>query len=213
MKAFRREDARGQVVAELDGEERAVVARVVADVGLLLGAEPFGADRPATPDAEDELFRHLAGWEERPVDPRDPAVLRLLPNAAPTDQEVADEFRRLTEGDLRDLKVQRLRRIWEALSATGPEWAVDVDEALPTAAALTDVRLVLAARLGLEDDADVDRLHHEVDLAMHFMDGDDAPSAVVDGERVWLGMLYEALAWLQESLLQCIVDQGEVHHA
>ena len=40
MRAFRARD--GVAVAELDAEERMVVARIVADVGLLLGEEVFG---------------------------------------------------------------------------------------------------------------------------------------------------------------------------
>ena len=76
------------------------------------------------------------------------------------------------------------------------------DEALATAAALTDVRLVLASRLGLVTDDDADRLHHEIDLASHALESDDEHALPVDHERVWLGMLYQALTWLQESLVE-----------
>ena len=206
MKGF---EARGTAaVAELDDEERMVVARIVADVGLLLGGEQFGmADpgsrhSPAADDDMDDIFAHLRGLEESLAEPDDPAVLRLLPSASRDDRDVSDEFRRLTEGDLRDLKVARLRTMWEQLSEDGPEWEIDAAEAMSTAAALTDVRLVLASRLSLDSDEDADRLHGEIELASHALGTDAEEDLGVDPERVWLGMLYQALTWLQESLVQ-----------
>jgi hypothetical protein len=205
VKAFR---ARGGVaVAELDHDERAVVARIVADVGLLLGGEVFGMERPAWESGPTEdLLEYLTNFEAHLAAPDDPAILRLLPNAAPTDREAADEFRRYTEPDLRALKVARLRRIWSQLSEDGPRWEVAAGEAMDTAAALTDVRLVLASRLGIETDEDVERLHGEVALAS----GDaEADSGAADPERVWLGMLYEALTWLQDSLVIFVMGEEE----
>lgn len=204
MKAFR---AVGDTaVAELDAEERAVVARVVADVGLLLGGEAFGMERERPDDQEDPLFMHMLGLEAALSDPDDPAVLRVLPNAAPTDRDVAEEFRRFTEPDLRRLKVARLRAIWVALSEDGPEWVVQEADALATAAALTDVRLVLASRLGLETDADASALHDMIESSMGGRGtGARAGADAGDIERVWLGMLYQALTWMQESLMSYVM--------
>ena len=207
-------EARGDdAVATLDDEERLVVARIVADVAGLLGADAFGSShedfRNSGETDVDDPFEHLRGLEESIREPSDPAILRLLPNAAPTDREAADEFRRLTDGELRSGKIRRLRRIWESLSDGGDEWVVPADEALATAAALTDVRLVLASRLGLKTDDDADRLHQEIDLATHALETDDERTLPVDPERVWLGMLYQALTWLQESLVQYMVGTSE----
>lgn len=209
MRGFHtREDS---AVAELDDEERMVIARIVADVGLLLGGEQFGMgspiDRDAGMDEADAIFRHLRGLEESLAEPDDPAVLRLLPNASKEDRDVADEFRRLTENDLRELKVARLRTMWEQLSEDGPEWEVERGDAMSTAAALTDVRLVLASRLRLDTDEDAERLHAEIDLAAHVMETGADDELDVDPERVWLGMLYQALTWLQESLMQCATKE------
>lgn len=199
-------EARGDVaVAELDSEERAVIARVIADVGLLLDGESFGMEPERVEDSEEELFRHLRGLEAALSDPEDPAVLRILPNAAPTDREVADEFRRLTEPELRATKVDRLRVMWMALSEDGPEWEVPADQAMATAAALTDVRLVLAARLGLDTDDDADALHRELDMAEHALATGADSDFAINPERVWLGMLYQALTWLQESLMSYVM--------
>jgi hypothetical protein len=196
-------------IAVLDDEERLVVARIVADVALLLGAEAFGLDHPAEPAPAsdiDDPFEYLRGLEESIREPSDPAILRLLPNAAPADREVAEEFRRLTDGELRATKIRRLRRIWEQLSRSDDEWVVPADEALATAAALTDVRLVLASRLGLVTDDDADRLHQEIDLAAHALETDEEEVLPIDHERVWLGMLYQALTWLQESLVEFVAE-------
>ena len=139
------------------------------------------------------------------AEPDDPAILRLLPNAAPTDREVADEFRRYTEPDLRALKVARLRRMWEQLSEDGPRWEVAEEDAMETAAALTDVRLVLASRLEIETDADAERLHADVGIAQEAAVGGIEP----DRERIWLGMLYEALTWLQDSLVAFVMGEED----
>ncbi|WNM25221.1 DUF2017 family protein [Demequina capsici] len=208
MRGFERQG--DTVVAVLDEEERTVIARIIADVGLLLGDVRFGAqddEDDDEPDDEKALFDGLADLGGVRTQPVDPAVLRLLPDASPADAEVSAEFRRLTEGDLRALKLDRLRRMWDQLGADGDAWVLKVDEAMPTAAAFTDVRLVLATRLGLDTDEDVDRLHQEIDEGVRALDEDeDAP---VDHERVWLGMLYQALSWLQETLVGCLAAGQE----
>lgn len=196
-------------VAQLDEEERTVVARMVADVGLLLGAEPFGmtppVDRDAGLDAEDALAQALSRIAESATDPDDPAVLSLLPHASTEDREVAQEFRRLTEADLRMTKVDRLRRIWEDLSDDGPDWVVPYDEALATASALTDIRLVLASRLQLTSDDDGELLRSELATAL---ESGEEPATRAEAERVWLAMLYESLGWLQQSLVDALMEEG-----
>lgn len=207
MKAFSR---RGDdAVASLDADERTVVARIVADVGLLLGGDVFGLEGERMPEpADDDILRHLRDFEEALAAPDDPAVLRLLPSAS-QDREVADEFRRLTEPDLRDLKVRRLRKVWEQLSDDGEEWVVPLDEAMAVAGALTDVRLVIASRLGIDTDEDAERLSTEIELAAHAVETDADAQLGVDPERLWLGMLYSALAWLQDSLVTALSHAAE----
>ncbi|WP_061960673.1 DUF2017 family protein [Demequina flava] len=197
-------------VAQLDDEERTVVARIVADVGLLLGGEPFGmtapVDREQPRDDEDALFAALARITESVEDPDDPAVLALLPHASDDDRELAQEFRRLTEEDLRLHKTDRLRRMWEDLSQDGPDWLVPFDECLATASALTDIRLVLASRLGLDSDDDGELLRSELATAI---EADDEPASRSEAERIWLGMLYESLGWLQQSLLDTLMEDDD----
>jgi len=208
VKAFDRDG--DDAVAFLDTEERLVIARIVADVGMLLGNEDFGELHPVEDTDEDALFRHLAGLEKSLATPDDPAVLRLLPPAS-KDTEIAQEFRNLTEHGLREDKTQRLREVWTALSQEQEEWRVPLEHATATAAALTDVRLVLATRLGLETDEDAERLHTEIALAGHAVDTDAAEDLGVDPQRAWLGMVYQALTWLQDSLVTAAMGEPVVY--
>ena len=234
MRGFRPVD--GWYVAGLGPTEREVFATVVADVAELLGAERFEWPEPAEPDASGPL----AGLQMSTGDldaPEDPAVRRLLPDASRDDEAVAAEFRRLTEADLRSAKIARLRDVWQALvdPATGasgppgrrrsrPRTTVDDDDDLVLtredapafAAALTDVRLVLAERLGIRTEEDADRLYAvleaqaaaEEDAAAlgHPADDDRPAREVLEQEmRAYLGSVYAALSWLQESLMAVLL--------
>src|SRR4051812_50014996 len=111
MRGFRREgDA---YVAEVDAAERQVLAAVVADVAQLLGAGRFEETRGTRVRG---LLDGLRLTGEAVPPPDDAAVRRLLPDASRDDAEVAAEFRRLTEPDLRRLKIDRLAALWDALA-------------------------------------------------------------------------------------------------
>ncbi|GIG38296.1 DUF2017 domain-containing protein [Cellulomonas phragmiteti] len=194
MRAFRRH--KGRFVAQLDAGERAVVASVVADVAELLGAGRF-EDGPREGDQPAAVPGAPAGWSLRtaPVPPpQDPAVRRLLPDASRDDPEVAGEFRRLTEDDLRARKIARLRSLWTSLVHGEPGWpehalVVAPHAADDVAATLTDLRLVLGERLDLRTDEDSEALY------------DGLVSESEDDVRAYLASVYGALSWLQESLL------------
>jgi Domain of unknown function (DUF2017) len=216
MRAFRRE--RGMFVAELDSGERAAVAAVVADVAQLLGTgrleDRGSAGRPGD-DTSGTLppTESLAGLRLRIDDitaPDDAAVRRLLPDASRDEPKVSAEFRRLTEDDLRQVKTARLTALWDALT-TGPAdgWpagalVVRPDAGADLAATITDLRLVLADRLGLDDDEASEALYAE--LERELPDDDAQPDPPTDVRR-YLGSIYAALSWLQESLLDVLLDE------
>lgn len=150
--------------------------------------------------SDDPLEHVLAHFTSAPQTPSDPALLRLFPHAAPHDAEVSEEFRRFTEHELKAIKIDRLRAIWIALTSDDDEWAVAETDVMSTAAALTDVRLVLASRLGIVTDEDANALHRDVEAAQVALEADDADLGETP-ERIWMGLLYQALTWLQESLL------------
>ena len=86
----------------------------------------------------------------------DPALARLFPNAYPDDEEAAAEFRRYTREGLVERKAANSGLISAALMESSDEGRLTVarDDAEQWLPALTDLRLVLAERLGIHDDDD-----------------------------------------------------------
>jgi hypothetical protein len=124
---------------------------------------------------------------------RDPALQRLLPAGNRADEQAAAEFRRLTEAGLRRRKVDTLDRAIGALKGEGDTVELDAATASALVVALTDVRLVIGERLGLREDADVERLEEVVAQ----LDPDEplAHAAAV----------YDFLTWLQETLAHALL--------
>lgn len=191
MKGFIRK--RGVFVAVLETTERSILAKVVADTAHLLGTR-LDVELPFASEADP--LAQLAWSAEGISEPTDPALARLLPNAS-EEEDLAAEFRRLTEGDLRAAKIDRLRMVWNTLRTPGERLEIAPERAMDWAAAFTDLRLVLAERLGIETDADAEEVYAE-DAARRRgrHRGSDR-----DEMRAALSSLYLALTWLQESLL------------
>jgi hypothetical protein len=210
------------LVAQLDAPERAVLLDVVDGVIDLLGGGlraaarpgdetpgpvpglvpgvvpgPAEADERREPGLADDPFARLQISSEPVAPPTDPALRRLLPDAS-ADPVVAAELRRLTEADLRHTKVERLRTLRATLHQAQPDVVVVPSEAVAVAGALTDVRLVLAERLELADDADADEVY---DLAVASGPAADEMAAT----RRFVAAVYTVLTELQESLLQLMV--------
>lgn len=147
--------------------------------------------------------------------PTDPAVRRLLPDAS-LDPDVANEFRKYTDFDLREQKVQRLMLLSERLTDVQPsveddehlEFIVDTHEAEAIAGALGDLRLVLGERLDLRNDTDSEDLYEQVvSIATRMQDEHLAAYelSAQDEHRYIMGMLFELAGYLQESLTQCML--------
>ena len=89
----------------------------------------------------------------------DPALGRLLPNAYPEDLEASDEFTRYTRESLVDGKRQAAQSVRDATAVELPDDGVvqielDQAQAWGWLTFLTDLRLILAERVGLDDDED-----------------------------------------------------------
>lgn len=208
-------------VARWDDVEREVLGRVARDVAELVRAE--SGLEPGVELGDGVAFTGVARV------PQDPAVQRLLPDAHDEDADVAAEFRHLTQTDLAAGKVARLVAFADAIDSPdvlpddprdGAELVVPRESAQDFSAALTDVRLVLAERLGLVDDADVESLHEDVLSGLDDADDDDddddegheeddAPDEYAGWERVGLtgrerrywGGVFVAAGFAQESLV------------
>jgi hypothetical protein len=178
---------RGGVVATFTGFEADLLRSLASQLVELLRNER------ATPKEEDPL-EQLMDFSGPTTEPDDPVLARLFPTAYPHDEEAAAEFRRFTEGTLRDNKASAAVLLIETLEEAGlpealgeEEITVDVELdhelALTWMKSLTDVRLALGTRLGVEQDDE------ELWLAVP----DDDPRAHVYDIYQWVGYLQETL--------------------
>jgi hypothetical protein len=157
MKAFRR--SRHQFVAIFDPNEASTLSNLASQITELIG--------------------------DRATHEGDPAVLRLLPDAYPDDAEASEEFRRFTADDLAGRKSSNARQIVTDLAvaagaASATAVKVDAQAAQAWVRSLTDIRLTIAARLGIKSDDDL---------------GSEDP-ALID--------LYHWLGFVQSSLVDCL---------
>ena len=197
-------------VAKLDAVERGLVVGLMEQVRELVAPEAPPAD-PEAPEGDtfDQIVAGLggSGWgvsvsaEDQATTPsspdslghRDPALDRLLPVANREDEQVAAEFRRLTEQGLRTRKSANLSTAIAALASIDDQRvALDQSQAVALVVALTDVRLVLGERLGLRTDEDLDLLEEQVAS----LDDDDP--------AVYALAVYDFLTWLQETLAHAL---------
>jgi hypothetical protein len=157
VKAFRR--SRHQFVAVFEPDEAGTLSILAAQVSELVGNRA---------DHDD-----------------DPALVRLLPDAYPDDSVASAEFRRFTADDLASRKAANARRIVADLApavgaASATTVKVDAQAAQAWVRSLTDIRLTIAARLGIETDGDL---------------GSEDPG-LLD--------LYDWLGFVQGSLVDCL---------
>ena len=107
----------------------------------------------------------------------------------------------LTVDEVRRSKLANLATIGRELAEGSETVTVRRGEERRWLTGLTDVRLVLGARLGIEDDADSRRVH---DLAVTATQDSSAAQSRADEVRMAMASLYSGLAWWQESLLAAV---------
>lgn len=134
----------GGYTASFEPAERDLIRELAEDVRALLRP----ADTTADGGTVDPL-EALVGITENPTIPADSAVARLLP-AASSDDEAATEYRRYTERDLRETKRANLAML--AFDIESSDLRLNEEHARAWAAALGDIRLVLADRLYIVDE-------------------------------------------------------------
>jgi hypothetical protein len=127
-------------------------------------------------------------------DPDDPAVERLFPDVYPEDPEAAAEFRRFTEADLKASKLNQAKTVLSDLLDSGGQVRLAGEQADLWLRALTDIRLALGTRLGVQDETDIES---EID---------DAVGRNPTSPRVGQLSVYAYLTYLQESLVGALMD-------
>ncbi len=188
MSGFARHVASGRVIATFTGFEADLLRSLASQLVELLRNE-----RAVVADVGDPLEAML-DFSGPTTEPEDPVLRRLFPTAYPDDEEAAAEFRRFTEGTLRDGKAAAASSIIDSLEDAGlpptlEEGGLMIDVELSPGEAetwlrsLTDVRLALATRLGVEEDDE----DYWLSLS------DDDPRAQAHDIYDWVGYLQETL--------------------
>jgi hypothetical protein len=182
---------RGGMTATFDPAEANVIANLASQVIELL-RDRNGAQVTDT----DPLVSELGlGGPSQP--PEDPVLQRLLPDAYRDNPEDSGEFRRFTESALTSAKVANAETVLATLAAGGlnvadeSEAPVEIelgpDEVQAWLRSLTDIRLSLAVRLGIETEEDTMLLENSSDQAL-----------------VAMAELYGWLGYVQETLVQAL---------
>jgi hypothetical protein len=159
--------------------------------GQLLELLADGEPEPR-PDAGSDLLAEVLDLAS-PEPPEDPVLRRLFPDAY-ADTPAASDFRRYTERGLRDLKRRTALVVLTDLDRAEPHrdgravLRVGADDAQAWLRALTDLRLALGTRLGIEQGVEPD------------FDADDR-----DDPRRYVHGVYEWLGWLQDSLVRAVM--------
>ena len=188
MTGFARHRRSGRVIATFTGFEADLLRSLAGQLVELLRNEAA-----VPPDAQDP-FEALMDFSGPESEPDDPVLARLFPTAYPGDEEASAEFRRFTEGGLRDGKAAGACLIIDTLEEAGlpPELTEDglmIDVELEEGPAetwmrsFTDLRLALATRLGVE----------EGDEAYWHSLPDEDPRAQAHDIYEWVGYLQETL--------------------
>ena len=190
MSGFARHRRSRSVIATFTGFEADLLRSLASQMVELLRNERA---EPASATA-DPFERIMAEFSGPTSIPEDPVLARLFPSAYPDDEDAAADFRRFTEGALRDGKAAAAGLVIDTLEDAGlpPELTEDglvIDVELDEAAAETwmrafaDIRLALATRLGVE----------EGDEDYWLSLPDDDPRAQAHDIYEWVGLLQESL--------------------
>ncbi|HET8560445.1 MAG TPA: DUF2017 domain-containing protein [Marmoricola sp.] len=183
---FSRHRRSGACVATFTSFEADLLRSLASQLVELLRSE---AATPGGTDPLEEMFDFSGPTSE----PDDPVLARLFPTAYPDDEEAAADFRRFTEGTLRNGKAAAAGTVIDSLEQAGlppePEDGLYIDvelgesDAMAWVRCFTDMRLALATRLGVEegDEGYWESLSHE------------DPRAQVHDIYDWLGYLQETL--------------------
>lgn len=194
MTPFKRR-RRGGICAVFEWGEAQMLANLTGQVVELL------RDRNGLTESDaDPLFAGV-GLTGPISAPEDPVLLRLLPDAYGDDLEDSAEFRRFTEESLTSSKVANAESLIESLADGGlvfgennedeseQQIEVELDHEAVQAwlKSLTDVRLALGIRIGIESDEDANLAEHAKDESV-----------------VALAEIYDWLGYVQESLIQSL---------
>lgn len=205
----------GAIQATFTTQELQVLINLTEQLLELLGESEL---HTATPGEAQDPFLNLMGISGSDAPPEDPVLRRLFPDAY-QDPEAAAEFRRYTEHGLREKKRAHAMLMHEALTSdleSGEESDIDSSTLIDPAsvdrtvarilirnedmgawlAGSNDLRLALAVRLGIGDEFGKSQ---PADSNKYELITESDPMKAVYAVYSWLG-------WLQQSLLEILLD-------
>ncbi|MFS3127798.1 DUF2017 domain-containing protein [Nocardioides sp. Bht2] len=194
MTGFARHRTSRLVIANFTGFEAELLRSLASQMVELLRNEV------AAPTSTGDPLEALMDFSGPTTAPEDPVLARLFPSAYRDDEEAAGDFRRFTEGALRDSKAQAAGQIIDDLDDAGlPDEVVDdglhIDVELTEPIAelwlrgFADIRLALATRLGVTE---------ENEEYWYSLPDDDPMAQAHD--------IYEWVGYLQETLVGALVE-------
>lgn len=187
---------RGGICAVFEWGEAQMLANLTGQVVELL------RDRNGLSESDDDPLFAGVGIAGPISAPEDPVLRRLLPDAYGDDEEEdSAEFRRFTEESLTSSKVANAESLIQSLVEGGlvfgendeeqSEQQIEVELNPEVVQAwlksLTDVRLALGTRIGIDSDEDANLAAHSEDQSV-----------------VALAEIYDWLGYVQESLIQSL---------
>ncbi len=167
----------GRVCLRMGSEEAAVVRLLVGQLLDLIGEAGESTAFEGMPD--------LMLSDNTEV-PDDPVLARLFPDAYREDRDASAEFRRYTEGGLRETKRAAAETVLRTLGEGGKVY-LDAEQAQSWLRSLNDLRLALGTRLDITE---------ETLEQMRTFDWDDPRNAGYAA--------YDWLTYLQESLVRAL---------
>ena len=178
MRSFERKPD-GSLEALLDAEEALLLQSLAGQIAELVAD---GALRQAQGVSTSSTSQDTSSSTP------DLALARLLPDAYPDDPEASAEFRRFTVSGLAERKVGNAETLIRSLDGSGVTGRVTLDdsEALSWLRCLTDIRLTIASRLGIESE-------------------DDEAGRSIDP---LMREIYDWLGFVQNSLIEALDDRA-----
>jgi len=168
------------LVASLSQPELSLIHTLAAQVADMLDDL---ARAPSIADPDAAALYESVGIGGSAAIHTDPAIARLLPDAYRGDADASRDFRGLTERSLAARKVANARVVVASLDAAeqaGGELRLDATQVQSWLRTLADIRLTIAARLGIETD------------------DDEGPE---DDDSLVMRDVYDWLGWVTETLL------------
>jgi len=188
MSGFARHRRSERIIATFSGFEADLLRSLASQLVELLRNEA------AVPQEHADPLEAMLTFDGPTTAPDDPVLARLFPTAYADDEEAAAEFRRFTEGTLRDGKAGGAATVIDTLEEAGlppqldeQKLVIDVELDEPTALvwlkSFTDLRLALGTRLDVEQD----------DEAFWQALPDEDPRSQAHDIYEWIGALQETL--------------------